>query len=287
MDSRMFETRNIDDSEALEIAVQTAQYIFDIFGGVSTVTAWDKEQLLAYHESKDMPLGLKLNDKIREKTAAHKCITSKQRVVSQVTKEQSAFNIAYIGMAIPILNNNKVIGALALTSPIIKQQLLTEMAQQLHETSVQTIQASEGIATSASNLASSVAELYVSSEDAQKELSTIGDVIDLIKQISDQTRLLSLNAAIESARAGEAGKGFGVVANEIKKLAQGTAGNVSEISKKLMSISNAVQAIASKISEIERLAQNQAAATEEISASMSNIDNNSKKIMEVAETLSN
>ena len=72
-------------------------------------------------------------------------------------------------------------------------------------------------------------------------------ILETVNSISKQTQLLALNATIESARAGEAGKGFGVVANEIKKLAQGTAGNVSEISKKLMSISNAVQAIASRI----------------------------------------
>jgi hypothetical protein len=287
MDTKNFETDNISDYEALEISKQTAQYIYDIFGSASTVTAWDTEKLIAYHEAKEMPLGLKVNDKIRENSAAYKCITAKQRIVNQVTKEQSAFNIAYIGMAIPIMNNRKVIGAIALTSPVIKQQVLTEMAQELHEASVQTIHASEGIANSASNIASAVAELFNSSENAQKELGTIGEVIDLIKQISDQTRLLSLNAAIESARAGDAGKGFGVVANEIKKLALGTAGNVSEISKKLMSISHAVEAIASKVGELELLAQNQAAATEEISASMNSIDYNSQKIIEVAKDLSN
>ena len=81
----------------------------------------------------------------------------------------------------------------------------------------------------------------------------IGQVTDVIGEISEQTNLLALNATIEAARAGEAGKGFAVVANEIKDLANQTAEAAKNIKTKIDRIQNSTDGTVSEITEISKV----------------------------------
>ena len=103
----------------------------------------------------------------------------------------------------------------------------------------------------------------------------IGQVMNVINEVADQTNLLALNAAIEAARAGEAGRGFAVVADEVRKLAEKTMASTNDVgnaikaiqestAKSMVGVDNAVE----RIGEATELAGRSGEALQEIVATV-------------------
>nr|WP_122236686.1 methyl-accepting chemotaxis protein [Pseudomonas syringae] len=80
-------------------------------------------------------------------------------------------------------------------------------------------------------LSGKISESCVNIESLNGKTANIGQILEVITSISQQTNLLALNAAIEAARAGEAGRGFAVVADEVRNLAHRTQDSAQQVQK--------------------------------------------------------
>ncbi|MGG7072699.1 methyl-accepting chemotaxis protein [Campylobacter sp. 9BO] len=143
---------------------------------------------------------------------------------------------------------------------VAKTQVLEQQMGSVVGSMQEVEQTSSGLHTNVSSLNASV--------------DSIVEIINLIKDISDQTNLLALNAAIEAARAGEHGRGFAVVADEVRKLAERTQKATQEVEVNINGLKQNANSMTEMAESFARLSSQVSSTLDDVYKNIESVRNN-------------
>ncbi|KUI97503.1 HAMP domain-containing methyl-accepting chemotaxis protein [Vibrio sp. MEBiC08052] len=130
-------------------------------------------------------------------------------------------------------------------------------------------------------LASDIVSTSEAMEQLKLRTDNVGNVLEVIKTVAEQTNLLALNAAIEAARAGEAGRGFAVVADEVRGLASRTQSSAKEIEDLIVELQNGAQSSLDKMIGSRELSGKNAEQAKEVLTLFENISEQVRDVQDM------
>lgn len=230
---------------------------------------------------------VQIGTKLSPDSVPVQAINKKAMVTAEIPKEE--YGIPVLNVSYPLFdedNKSQVIGTFGITIPKANAQALRDLSSQLNQSLAEIAAVIQELAASASDVMTNQHNLNQNVSEVSRLVLDINEILTLIKQIADETKMLGLNAAIEAARAGEAGAGFSVVSSEIRKLSEQSKDTVGRIRELTKNIDKKVQETTNSSQLNIRSSEEQAAATQEVSASIQELMSLAHTVAELARNMS-
>ncbi len=258
-------------NQPLTQAVNSAQQIAD--GDLTQRISSDGSDELTLLSDALVQMQQKLRDAIGHIASSASQLASAAEELNAVTDESAR--------AIQLQNDEVQQAATAITEMSSAVDEVASTAMQTSEASVQSAALAKGgsekvlhtrtvIGKMNSDVQQSASVIHVLAD----KVTSINQVLEVIRSVAEQTNLLALNAAIEAARAGDAGRGFAVVADEVRSLAHRTQTSTGEIEQMISQVQSSVKEAVNAMGLISQNAGNAQDVVEEAAAALTQIAEN-------------
>ncbi|WP_404457787.1 methyl-accepting chemotaxis protein [Oceanobacillus kapialis] len=263
----------------LQAVVNLAPIIKDTLGPTAALGIIDTEKFVYFEPSTKIKLDVAVGTPAIPDIEPY-ARAIKGEKVKDATMDPTIFGVPVVTDILPIKDESgEIVGLLSMSRTLEHQVRLDKEVESISQV-IDSLQGKvQHVAAQAEELSATSSDINEQATNANENSKHIGEVVQLIDQISNQTNLLGLNAAIEAARSGEAGKGFGVVADEIRKLSDNTREAVKTIGKSLSEVRSSIENLTLSINEVSSSSEEQSKIMVEFMDDIQNLDNKSKKIV--------
>lgn len=244
----------------------------------------DRESFQYYLPGAEIDIHAEAGMPIPPQSGIRKSIDTGETVTANLGKE--IYGVPFKSTTLPVLNESgAAAGAFTIGISLSNQETLNGAANYLATSSDEIRAVTDEIAATATALATGISDLKQLGQQVVEEISKTDEILQIIKQVANSSGLLGLNASIEAAHAGEHGRGFGIVAKEVRKMADSSASAAKEIDGILASIHQSVSKLGETLEDCFSQSERQAAATEQIAASMQQLTASAEDIKKIAQLI--
>nr|WP_282446244.1 methyl-accepting chemotaxis protein [Paenibacillus silvae] len=242
----------------VDALLKVLPYISQILREPASLSVYDHEKVLDVLATDRFDLGFERGMKLIDSYQNFAVLKNgREATLSTIPKE--VFGLELDTLNIPIFDEQQnVVAVFCASYDQSNQNHLEEIIQENQQINANLVDMVQHVAAHAEELQATSEQILENTRVAVQNSSQINKVAGFIREISEQTNLLGLNAAIEAARVGEAGAGFGVVAAEVRKLSVDAKQATTDIDASLKDVQQVIQQMSVEVSQIAASSQEQA-----------------------------
>ncbi|MCG7386087.1 methyl-accepting chemotaxis protein [Paenibacillus sp. ACRRY] len=261
----------------LESLVNAMPFVRQMFRDDVSISINDHEKVLYFAEAIGLEIGVKVGDELHEDYKNFKMLTNRNsRTVARMPGDLQGR--PFDAILIPIQENDQVVGILGVNYALDNHITLEKLISENEATINALLGGIQQIAAHSEELSATSEEILRNSKQAAENSVSVTKVTNVIREVSEQTNLLGLNAMIEAARVGDLGSGFGVVASEVRKLSDHTKQAASDIETSLGSVQDSMKHMELEIGQITTATVDQAQLVSEFMQSIEQLSETSANL---------